>query len=73
MHALCSIDRRIEFSPRQIEVMKLWAETDSTAQAADLLGISEHTYKAHLKRLREKVGVIRTFHVFYYLLKKELI
>jgi len=63
----------IEFSPRQIEVMKFWAETDSTAEAANHLGISEHTYVAHLKRLREKVGVSRTFHVFYYLQKRGLL
>lgn len=61
------IKRSVTFSDRQIEVIKLWAETDSTAEAANKLGISEHTFLSHLKRLRKKVGVNRTFHVFYHM------
>lgn len=65
--------RRISYSERQIEVIKLWAETDSSTEAAKKLGISEHTYLSHLKRLRKKIGVNRTFHVFYHMQQSGLL
>lgn len=47
----------MEFSSRQIEVVKLLARGVSTEDAAAELGLSPRTIKSHCDALRYKLGV----------------
>lgn len=61
------------FTDRQIQTIRAWAKYHSVSDAAHELGISVHTLQTHLKRMRKKVGVSRTFDVYQYLLKQGLL
>lgn len=61
------------FSDRQVEIIGEWSSAKSASEAASNLGISEHTYQTHLKRMRAKVGVHRTFGVFLHLQGRGLV
>lgn len=61
------------FSDRQVEIISEWETAKSASEAADNLGISEHTYKTHLKRMRAKLSVNRTFEVFRHLQERGLL
>ncbi len=61
------------FSARQIEIINQWADSKSAAEASLNLGISEHTYRTHLKRMRGKLKVSRTFDVYRHLVNRELL
>lgn len=60
-----------KFTDRQLEIIFEWAENKSTALAAEKLNISEHTLHTHLKRMRRKLGVNRTFDVYLHLSRNE--
>lgn len=63
----------VKFTDRQIEIMRHWAGSKSASEASTNLGISEHTYQTHLKRMRAKLKVNRTFDVFRHLQEREII
>ena len=44
-------------TPRELEVLRLLAEARSNSAIADVLFISEHTVKAHVSRILEKLGL----------------
>ena len=56
-----------KFSARQVEVMIHWVHIPSASEAARALNIAEDTYRTHLKRMRGKLGVSRTFDVYRYM------
>jgi DNA-binding CsgD family transcriptional regulator len=47
-------DQFTAFSNREIEILKFLSEGHSTAEIANLLGISEHTVKTHRKNIHKK-------------------
>jgi DNA-binding NarL/FixJ family response regulator len=49
-------------TPRQSEVLILHAEGLSHAEAADRLGLTEHTVKRHSEQVRKRFGVSKTRH-----------
>lgn len=61
------------FTEKQLAVIRQWSEQPSEAKIAEALGISEHTVHTHLRRLRAKLGVKRTFEVYKYLVERELL
>jgi DNA-binding NarL/FixJ family response regulator len=46
-----------EFTPRELEVLRLLAEGHDTGAVAGLLGIAPHTVEWHVRHLIEKLGV----------------
>ncbi len=55
------------FTEKQIEVIRRWSELPNEAAVAVALGLSEHTVHTHLRRMRAKLGVRRTFEVYKHL------
>ena len=49
-------------SPRENDVLVLLATGFTRAQAADYLGISEHTIRVYLETARRKLGAANTLH-----------
>jgi DNA-binding CsgD family transcriptional regulator len=47
----------LEPSARELEVLSLTAEGNTSRQVAELIVITEHTVKSHLKHLYRKLGV----------------
>lgn len=46
-----------QFTPRELEVLRLLAEGDDTAVLASRLGIAPHTVEWHVRHVIEKLGV----------------
>ena len=63
----------IHFTQHQITIIKTWAEQPSISHTAHKLNLSEHTVQTHLKRMRHKLNVSRTFDVFRYMQKQKLL
>lgn len=59
-------DEIIHFTPRQVEVLKIWSETDSAKVAAERLKMKVRTLETHLKNIRKKFGARRTLDVVLY-------
>ncbi len=59
-------DETVYFTPRQIEVIKIWSETDSAKVAAERLSMKVRTLETHLKNIRKKLGARRTLDVVLY-------
>ncbi|MBU2359479.1 MAG: LuxR family transcriptional regulator [Alphaproteobacteria bacterium] len=49
-------------SPREIDALTFLAMGYSRGQAADMLGISEHTLRAYIESARHKLGALNTVH-----------
>lgn len=64
---------QVEFTDRQIAVLKSWADCATIAEVAVTLGLSENTVQTQLKRMRKKLGVNRTFDVYKHVLKRGLL
>lgn len=64
-------DRVVVFTDRQLEVIRAWASTKSSSEAANLLEITDYTFQTHLKRMRNKLGVHRTLDVYLYLQRND--
>lgn len=62
----------IHFTQHQIEIIKIWAEQPSISQTAHKLNLSEHTVQTHLKRMRNKLQVSRSFDVYLYMKSQQL-
>ena len=52
-------------SRRELEVLRTFAQSDSTEDAARRLGISPNTVRNHLERIRHKLGVKTTIQAAY--------
>lgn len=63
----------VQFTTRQKEIVRAWAKYPTIAQASAAMDISEHTFQTHLRRLRRKIQVNRTFDVYEYMKQKELL
>lgn len=63
----------IQFTDHQLLIIQLWSEKARISQVAEELDLSEHTIQTHLKRMRRKLGVRRTFDVYRYVKERELI
>lgn len=63
----------IKFSKRQLEIIRLWEESDNSKVIAQKLGISVHTVRTQLKRMRNKLNVNRSFEVYKYLKENQMI
>lgn len=61
---------KIHFTEHQLRILQLWEECATTKDIAAKLKISPHTVVTHLRRMRKKLGVNRTFEVYLFL-KKE--
>lgn len=51
------VGRQFALSPRELEVLKLLARGRTGDYIADVLGISPHTVKSHIKHIHQKLGV----------------
>lgn len=58
------------FTARQLDIIRCWSNLPNEAAIAQALGLSEHTVHTHLRRMRQKLGVNRTFDVYKYLIGK---
>lgn len=58
------------FTERQLDVISCWSEVSGETAVAERLGVSVHTVHTHLKRMRQKIGVKRTFEVYQYARKQ---
>lgn len=65
--------RDAHFTEHQLSVIRAWADYETAHQAAAALGLRESTLQTHLKRMRAKIGVSRTFGVYQYLTNKGLL
>lgn len=61
------------FTDKQLEIIRCWSELPNEAAIAEALGLSEHTVHTHLRRMRAKLGVSRTFEVYKHLIEKGLL
>jgi len=68
-----NVDTKVNFTDRQVEVIKCWIAYQSAAQAAKELDIKEDTFQTHLKRMRRKLEVHRTVDVYVYMCQEGLV
>ena len=54
---LGSITQAVSLTPRETEVLRLLARGCTYEQAADRLGLSQHTVQSHIKNAYWKLGV----------------
>ena len=47
---------RIDLTPRELEVLELFAEGHSTREIALMLWVSEETVKSHVKKVLDRLG-----------------
>lgn len=60
----------VTFSERQLEVLACWGEVAGEAAIAEELNISPHSVHTHLRRIRAKLKVNRTFDAYKYALNR---
>lgn len=63
----------VVFSKRQLDVLAVWAEVTGEAAIAERLNISQHSVHTHLRRVRAKLKVNRTFDAYKYALQKGML
>jgi DNA-binding CsgD family transcriptional regulator len=63
----------VVFSKRQLDVLTCWGEVGGEAAIAKELNISPHSVHTHLRRVRAKLKVNRTFDAYKYALKKGML
>lgn len=63
-------DEPIRFTEREMDVIRIWSETDSAKLAAERLNITVRTVETHLKNARKKLEVRRTLDVVMYAKEK---
>lgn len=64
--------QEIQFTDRELEVLKAWSELPSVAMASERLEISERTFSTHLRNMRRKLNVHRTVDVMLYVQERGL-
>ncbi|MCB0598280.1 MAG: hypothetical protein H6557_15150 [Lewinellaceae bacterium] len=62
-----------EFTDHQLLILKTWAEQPSIGQVAAELNLAENTVQTHLRRMRSKLGVSRTFDVWQHVKEQGLL
>lgn len=55
---------------RELIVLKHWSELATEDAIADALSLSPHTIHTHLRRMRKKLNVRRTFDVYKHAMEK---
>ena len=65
-------DKKIQFTDKQLTILKLWAQCDTIAEVAVKLQLSVNTVQTQLKRMRKKLGVTRTFDLYKYAQEHEM-
>lgn len=65
--------KRDLLTPRERQVVKLWAEGFTTIEAATVLGISGHTARTHAFRALNALGVHKQAHAVAVALRHGLI
>lgn len=66
-------EQPVKFTERQKNIVRAWAAHATIADAAQAMGISEHTFQTHLRRMRKKIDASRSFEVYTYLKKYQQI
>lgn len=66
-------EKKIKFTAKQRRIVKAWAMYPTIAEASKEMEISENTFQTHLRRLRQKVKVNRTFDVYQYMKNHDLL
>jgi len=56
----------VQFTDRQLEVLRVWASTDSVKSASELLQLQPRTLETHLKNIRKRLEVRRTMDAVMY-------
>lgn len=69
MKSLRTFPKSKDFTPNQINILRLWAQKPGIAQVASELGLSLNTVQTQLSRMRKKLGVNRTFEVYMHALE----
>lgn len=64
---------KVKFTDRQLEVINCWSEANNEREVATTLGIGENSVHTHLRRMRKKLGVKKTFMVYKYAKDNDLI
>lgn len=59
-------DSRLRFTERELQVLRVWALTNTARDAACRLDLAPRTIEAHLKNMRRKLGVKRSVDVMLY-------
>ena len=62
-----------EFTADQLLILKTWAEQPGIRQVAAELNLAENTVQTHLRRMRSKLGVSRTFDVWQHVKEQGLL
>lgn len=63
----------VHFTAHQLAVIRAWSDYETAPEAAVALGLKENTFKTHLKRMRGKLQVSRTFDVYKHLKENSLL
>ncbi len=63
----------IKFTERELVILGRWAEGHRIDQIAAECSISKHTVRMHLRKMRLKLNVSRTFDVYRYARDNNLI
>lgn len=63
----------VKFTERQLHIIKCWSEVGGEKEIAKVLGISVNSVHTHLRRMRKKLVVNRTFDVYKYAKDNDLI
>jgi len=64
---------KINFTDHQVLIIQLWSECPRIKEIANILELSEQTVQTHLKRMRAKLNVKRTFEVYKYMQENGMI
>mgnify|MGYP002867593923 CR=1 FL=1 len=59
-------DALLHFTERELQVLRVWALTNTARDAAGRLDLAQRTIEAHLKNMRRKLGVKRSMDVMLY-------
>lgn len=59
-----------DFTPRELEVIKLLAQGLSNKSMSDALQLSEHTVKYHVANIAKKIGVNRRMEIVLVAMKE---
>ncbi|TXB69452.1 helix-turn-helix transcriptional regulator [Phaeodactylibacter luteus] len=56
----------VYFTPHQLHILEVWSNNRTLEDTATACGLSVHTINTHLKRMRKRAGVNRTFDLWKY-------
>ena len=73
MFLISKVEPAALLTPREVAVLRLYAEGYPTAEAARLLGLGEETVRTHLKKAQGKLGVRTRTHAVTQAIRLQLI